>query len=243
MKTVAIIQARMGSTRLPGKIMMKLKEKTVLNHVIERVQQSREIDEIIVATTILKEDDVVEVEAKRYGVKVFRGSSENVLERYYQAAVSSDADHIVRITSDCPLIDHKIIDDIICKYKMIDVDIMNNTGINVNERTYPRGLDVEIFPFKSLEKAFHNAYKKYQLEHVTPYIYENSNSTDIYKSDVNHSNLRLTLDTLEDYNLLEKIYLKLYHGQHNFFLDDVLNFLKNNPNLLLVNCHVEQKKI
>lgn len=243
MKTVAIIQARMGSTRLPGKIMMKLKEKTVLNHVIERVQQSREIDEIIVATTILKEDDVVEVAAKRYGVKVFRGSSENVLERYYQAAVSSDADHIVRITSDCPLVDSIVLNELVRKYHESNCEIATNVGKKVEDRTFPRGLDAEIFSFQALQQAFEKADFDYQREHVTPFMYEHISKVELLKNPVNYSMYRWTLDTPEDFKLINEIYERLYYGKHDFYLNDILEIFKQEKKLNDINMHIQQKEI
>ena len=174
MKIGAIIQARMGSTRLPGKVMMTLKNKTVLEHVIERVRQSNWIDEIIIATTTDKKDNDIEKEALKCGVKVFRGSEDDVLSRYYYAAKEYGLDIIVRITSDCPLIDSKVLDEVIQFYVDKNYDVVSNAGADLSKRTYPRGLDTEVFSFKVLENAFTNAKEPYQREHVTPYIYEKS---------------------------------------------------------------------
>lgn len=243
MKTVAIIQARMGSTRLPGKIMMELKGKTVLNHVIERVQLSREIDEIIVATTILEEDNIVEVEAKRYGAKVFRGSSENVLDRYYQAAISSNADHIIRITSDCPLIDPIILNELVQKYNESNCEIATNVGKKIEDRTFPRGLDAEIFSFQTLQQAYEKAFFAYQREHVTPYIYEHSSKVKLVKNSIDYSMYRWTLDTPEDFELISEIYERLYFGKHDFYLSDIVNIFKQEETLNTINMHIQQKEI
>lgn len=244
MKTVAIIQARMGSTRLPGKILKDLMGKTVLQHVIERVRMVNSIDEVIIATTILDQDNVVVHEANKCGVKFFRGSEEDVLSRYYLAAKESEADVIVRITSDCPLID-PIITNKVVKYflEKQEYELVTNAGIDVTKRTFPRGLDTEVFSFQALEEAFRETTLPYQREHVTPYIYENSNKIYFYQNEVDYSHLRWTLDTEEDYLLIEEIYTHLYHGTHNFYFQDILQLLDKYPELIQINSHIEQKKI
>ena len=241
MKTGAIIQARMGSTRLPGKVMMTISGKTVLNHVIERVRQSQSIDEIIIATTEYEEDDIIVAEALKCGARVFRGSEEDVLSRYYYAAKENMLDTVVRITSDCPLIDPIIIGEVVDAYKKRDCDLATNAGIIVDQRTYPRGLDVEVFGFKILSEAFEKAHEKYQREHVTPYIYEVSDSIYHLKLNKDYSEFRWTLDTKEDFELINRIYTDLYNGEHNFYFSDVLNLYKYKPELLNINAHVEQK--
>ncbi len=243
MKIGAIIQARMGSTRLQGKVMKNLQGKTVLEHVIERVKQSKLIDEIIIATTTNGRDTVIEDEALRCGVKVFRGSEEDVLSRYYYAAKEYDLDVIVRITSDCPLIDPKIVDEIIEIYKENNFDIVTNAGNDLANRTFPRGLDAEAFSFNFLEKAHNNATEKYQREHVTPYIYETSNNIYYYKNQTDYSKYRWTLDTEEDFELIKEIYNNLYQGSHDFYLNDIIKLLEKMPELYEINAHIEQKKI
>lgn len=243
MRVLAIIQARMGSTRLPGKVMMKIQGKTVLNHVISRVKQSKEIDDIVIATTIKSDDDIIEEEALRLNVKCFRGSEEDVLSRYYYAAKENNADVIVRITSDCPLIDPKIVDEIIKLYNMHNYGIVANASSDLTKRTYPRGLDTEVFSFEQLEIAYKRADLKYQREHVTPYIYENCNNAFFYKNDVDYSKYRWTLDTEEDFELISKIYDKLYGGNHDFYLNDILELFERQPELFNINKHIEQKKI
>ncbi|WP_427338101.1 cytidylyltransferase domain-containing protein [Caloranaerobacter sp. DY30410] len=242
-KVVAIIQARMGSTRLPGKVMKDLFGKTVLAHVVERVKQSKEVDEIVIATTTLEKDNVIVKEAEKCGVKYFRGSEDDVLSRYYYAAKENNADIVVRITSDCPLIDPIIIDSIVKFYKENDYDIVTNAGIDLSQRTFPRGLDTEVFSFKVLEEAFNNAKENYQREHVTPYIYENSNKIHYYKNDVNYSEYRWTLDTEEDFKLIKEIYRYLYKEKHNFYMEDILKLFKEKPELKKINIHIEQKKV
>lgn len=243
MKIIAIIQARMGSTRLPGKVMMDLSGKTVLNHVITRVKQVKNIDQIIIATTTDNKDDVIVEEMLNYRVKVFRGSEEDVLSRYYYAAKENNADIIVRITSDCPLIDSNIIDEIVDFYINNKYDLVTNAGSDLLQRTYPRGLDTEVFSFKQLEIAYNKAKEKYQREHVTPFIYENSNNLFYYKNRVDYSKYRWTLDTEEDFELITKIYSELYKGKHDFYLKDVIKLFHENPELFKINKHVEQKRL
>jgi spore coat polysaccharide biosynthesis protein SpsF len=243
-KTVAIIQARMGSTRLPGKILKDLMGKTILQHVIERVQQAQSIDEIVIATTTLGHDDMVVDEAVKCGVKYFRGSEDNVLARYYLGAKENSADIIVRITSDCPLIDPFVIDEIVNFFKNEKkYQIVTNASSDLSKRTYPRGLDTEVFSFEMLEVAFEKAEKKYQREHVTPYIYENSESIYYYQNAVDYSKYRLTLDTIEDFILIKEVYGYLYKGKHNFYLAEIMNLFEQHPELTKINSHIKQKKI
>lgn len=242
MKIVAIIQARMGSTRLPGKVLLKLQGKSVLEHVIERVKQATLIDEIIVATTTLPEDDVLAAKAMRYGVRVHRGSSDNVLSRYYEAAKKAEAQVVVRITSDCPLIDPFVINHVIEMYYHTANQLVTNVGTNPNERTFPRGLDVEVFSFEALEKAHNQATKDYEREHVTPLIYDlHQNHISCYVNEVNYAKYRWTLDTTADLELISEIYTCLYHGRHDFYLHDIIKLFKEQPQLFEINGHIEQK--
>lgn len=241
MNIVAIIQARMGSSRLPGKILLKLKGKSVLYHVIERVKASRDINRIIVATTEKYEDDVIIDESLKYDVDTYRGSEYDVLSRYYQSALNFSADIIVRITSDCPLIDTEIISKAIRAYIEQDCDYVSNTI----ERTYPRGLDVEVFSFKSLSRAYKNAMHPEEREHVTPYIYKNPSLFKIasFQNEIDYSDYRWTLDTPEDWMLIEQIYEKLYMEGEIFNWTSVLKLVEGHPELSLINAHIEQKKL
>lgn len=243
MKTGVIIQTRMGSTRLPGKVMLELFGKPVIQHVIERIGQSKEIDEIVIATTNLTQDDVIAKEAKKIGVKCFRGSEEDVLSRYYYAAAKYEIETVVRVTSDCPLIDPFITDSIIKCFKDNNFDIVTNASSDLRTRTYPRGLDTEVFSFSALEDAFNYAKEHYQREHVTPYIYENAKSIYYYKDSQDYSKYRWTLDTCEDFELIKTIYTKLYKGEHNFYYKDILNLIEKYPFIAEINEGVEQKKL
>ena len=244
MKVVAIIQARMGSTRLPGKVMKRLCGKTILSHVISRVRACSLVDEIVVATTTSLADNVIVTESEKFGVNWFRGSEEDVLERYYLAAKEYKADVIVRVTSDCPLFDGEVLTEMLEYFSIetshgLEMDYLSNCL----RRSYPRGLDAEIFTFEVLEKAFQSAHQPYEREHVTPYIYEHPEIFNLHNQtyDDDLSNYRWTLDTEDDWILIEEIYKNLYHEGEIFTTDEVVDFLEENPELLFINAHVEQK--
>ena len=243
MKTGIIIQARMGSSRLSGKVMLELEGKTVLQHVIDRVRQCKLVNEIIIATTDLKQDDTITEHVTNYGVKCFRGSETDVLSRYYFAALENNLDTVIRITSDCPLIDPQIVDKLIQAYKKKDYALLSNVSLDISNRTYPRGLDTEIFSFKVLEQAFYNASELYQREHVTPYIYEKFDNIYCFKNDIDYSKYRWTLDTDEDLQLIKEIYRHLYKGIHDFYLADIIKLVEKYPELVEINAEIEQKKI
>jgi len=241
-KVVCIIQARMGSTRLPGKVMKKMKGKSVLFYVVERVKQSRLIDQIVIATTTNKHDDVIVEEAERLNVSWFRGSEQDVLSRYYYAAKKFDADVVVRVTSDCPLIDSDIIDKVVKKHINSNYDYTSNTI----KRTFPRGLDVEVFNFDVLKDSFKNAEKNYEREHVTPYIYQNhykfnAQNIEAKEKELKRPEIRITVDTIEDFNLIKNIILNF--NNHLFSSIDVLDFLDKKPELLDLNKDIKQKKL
>lgn len=242
-KIIVIIQARMGSTRFPGKMLSCLSGHTVLRHVIDRVKQSKEIDGIIVATSELEIDDKIEMECIKYNIPVFRGSEEDVLDRYYFAAKANSADIIIRITGDCPLIDPKLIDNTVKEFCINDYEFLTTDGVKEEENTFPRGLDVEIFGYKLLEKAYVNAKKDYQREHVTPYMYEECKDICYFKNDKDEHMYRWTLDTFEDFEMIKEIYIGLYKGKHNFYKDEVIDFLEKNPWITDINKFIKQKNI
>lgn len=222
---------------------MKVCGKTILEHGIDRLRECKFINEIIIATTDKKEDIEIEREANRIGVLCFRGSEEDVLSRYYLSAKEGNADIIIRITSDCPLIDPNVIDNMIAFYKANNYQVVTNTGLGTENRTFPRGLDAEIFSFQALENAQFNATEKYQREHVTPYIYQNNELIYFYKNNIDYSKYRLTLDTIEDFEVIEKIYNHFYNVNKKFYLNDIVELMKKNPELYEINKNVEQKKI
>lgn len=245
MKVVCLVQARVGSTRLPGKILKEICGKTILHHEIDRLKKCKEIDEIVIATTDKKDDDKIVNEAKKLSVKYFRGSENDVLSRFYYAAKENNADIIVRVTSDCPCIDFEILDKMLIyfkdKYKEKQIDYLSNT-IN---RTYPRGYDIEIFTFSALEKSYINAEKEYEREHVTPYIYDKTNNflKLSFENKEDYSEYRVTLDTIEDFIVIKNIFENLYYKNPYFKLNDVVQYLNNNLHIVDINKHIEQKKL
>lgn len=245
MKVVCLVQARVGSTRLPGKILKEICGKTILHHEIDRLKKCKEIDEIVIATTDKEDDDKIVNEAKKLSVKYFRGSENDVLSRFYYSAKENNADIIVRVTSDCPCIDFEILDKMLIyfkdKYKEKQIDYLSNT-IN---RTYPRGYDIEIFTFSALEKSYINAKKEYEREHVTPYIYDKTNNflKLSFENKEDYSEYRVTLDTIEDFIVIKNIFENLYYKNPYFKLNDVVQYLNNNLHIVDINKHIEQKKL
>lgn len=243
MKIVAIIQARMTSTRLPGKVMKKVLNKTLLEHQLERVSRSRLIDEIVVATTINETDDVIVDLCKNLNYSFYRGSENNVLSRYYEAATHSKADVIVRLTSDCPLIDPEVIDQVIelFKKKQDNIDYASNTL----SRSYPRGMDTEVMSKEALYKTYVNAQDCSAKEHVTSYIYSNPEEFELANLECvpNLSDHRWTVDTEEDFELIKRMIENLYPVKEEFTLQDCVNLMQEKPHWMLLNSHVEQKKV
>lgn len=247
MNTVAIIQARMGSTRLPGKVMRRLCGTTMLGWVVRRVKASPLVDDVVVATTDGSADDAIVDEALVHGALVHRGHETNVLSRYHGAATEVGADLIIRVTSDCPLYDPQVLTAMLERFRALvaageQVDYLSNGG---NGRTWPRGLDTEIFTRNVLETVFRKASKDYELEHVTPYIYRHPDKFHIHRFSgaVDHSRHRWTLDTIEDWRLIEAVYDALCDGERIFTTEEVLAFLDAHPEVVALNAHVQQKKL
>lgn len=245
MRVVCIVQARVGSSRLPEKVLKNVCGKTILEHDILRLRKAKTIDELVIATTDKVEDNKIVEVAEKINVKYFRGSELDVLARYYHAANENKADIVIRVTSDCPCIDYRIIDTMVNlfkdKYSNNQVDYLNNTI----ERTFPRGYDVEIFTMEALTLAYNNAKKDYEREHVTPYIYDLNNKFKIvsYKNDKDYSKYRVTLDTEEDFCVIKEIYNNLYNEETYFGLEEVIEFLEKHPNVSKINEMIEQKKL
>lgn len=240
MKVVAIIQARMGSTRLPGKVLQDVEGETVLARCINRVRRSRLIHEVLVATTDQLVDDQIIGECKRSGVAVSRGDQDNVLDRYLRAAQSVKADVVVRITSDCPLIDAEITDKTVDAFLEMRPDYASNSLV----RTYPRGLDTEVMTLDALTRAWRLASRPYEREHVTPYIYEHPSEFKLLSvaGEADYSSYRWTVDTPEDLALVRAIYSRL-KAQPNFSWRDVLDLLEREPQLAEINRSILQKAL
>jgi len=226
----------MGSSRLPNKVLMKINgEQTVLEHVIKQLSFCKSISKIIVATTNLKQDDVIEELVKKLEIDVFRGDSSDVLDRYYQCAKKFNLDNIVRITSDCPLIDPEIVDKVIRKYEIEKFDYVTNTLI----RTFPIGLDAEIFSFDVLEKTWKNAILPSEREHVTPFI--RNKKMDFSVGNIEHeedlSKIRVGLDRKEDYELI-KIIVNEFE-KRPILLQDIIKLFENKPELMRINEEIQ----
>ncbi len=227
----AIIQARLSSTRLPKKILYKIDDKNILQHLFSQLSYSTQIENKIIATTNEKIDNKIEEIAESLNIPCFRGNSLNVLDRYYNCAKLFNLDTIVRISGDAPLIDPAIVDRTIEYYKKNDFDYVSNFF----KRTFPIGTEIEIFSFKTLETCWKNAQKSYEKEHVTPFIYEHPELFNIgfIEHHKNLSHLHWTVDRIEDFNFVELILQKI--KERPVLMNDILNLLKLEPDLLKIN--------
>ncbi len=240
MKVIAIVQTRMGSTRLPGKVLKDLEGKSVMARVIERLRRCKLLNDVVIATTDGSSDDVIVQECRRLAVSVSRGDEQNVLDRYYRAAQLFKADVVVRVTSDCPLIDPEITDKTIAAF----LEVRPDYASNVRERTYPRGLDTEVFTFDALARTWRVASKPYERVHVTPYIYEHPQEFRILSvtGDKDYSSHRWTIDTPEDLEFIRAVYARL-KDKPTFLWTDVLQVLDREPKLIEINSGIEQKAV
>jgi spore coat polysaccharide biosynthesis protein SpsF len=268
MRVVAIIQARISSSRLPGKVLLLIHDKPMLEWVINRTSRAVSVNEVVVATTIDKSDDQIMDFCREKDFQVYRGSVHDVLDRYYQTATSLNADVIVRITADCPLIDPNLID------KGVDL-LFRGAGVNSSlgfdfvanrlpppwGRTYPIGLDLEVFTFDILDEAWKYASALHQREHVTPYFYDQTPAEDLMYSGSNtpfttamtpmghtialmhhtsdFGNFRWTVDNPEDLNLVRTIASNF--KDDSFTWKDVLRLIQDKPELLQINAHIQHK--
>lgn len=233
--TAAIVQARMTSTRLPGKVLKEVMGRPLLSYQIERLKRIGNIDKIIIATTVNKEDDPLVSLCQKEGVSFFRGSENDVLDRYYQTAKKFDIKHIMRITADCPLIDPEICDKVVNRYFEAEADYIH-TGL-----TFAEGLDCELMSFKALERAWHEAGLKSEREHVTQYI---QNHPELFKkmtvqNKTDDSKYRYTVDEREDFLVVKAIIQNLYDKDSAPFpADEIKAFLDTNQEVFRTNEHV-----
>lgn len=241
MKVSAVIQARITSTRLPNKVLMDIEGKPMLWRVVDRLRFSEKINEIILAIPDTPENDILEKFAEENNVKCFRGSENDVLSRYYEAAKKFNCDVIIRITSDCPLIDPKIVDLVIEKHLNSGADYT----ANILKRTFPKGLDVEVFNFSALKKFHREATGSSEREHVTLYIrqhpelFQRAN----LENKENLSEMRWTVDEKEDLEFVREIFKKLYKPGKMFLMKDILELLKKEPKLIEINKNIKRKVI
>ena len=241
MRVVAIIQARMGSTRLPGKVLLDLAGEPVLARVVNRTQRATTLDEIVIATTTESRDEAIVELCSSRGLAHVRGSEDDVLDRYYEAARKYDADIVVRITSDCPLIEPEIIDLVVQELlKDGSLDYVSNT---LPPRTFPRGIDVEAMTFKTLKRAWQEDKNPAWREHVTPYIYRTPEKFRLkaVTNEKDLSHMRWTIDTWEDLEFVRRIYIHFGHDQ--FSWHEVLDLLKEHPEWVEINKSVKQKEV
>lgn len=242
MQTVAIIQARMNSSRLPGKVLKEILGKPMLMWVVERTARSQLVQTVAVATTTHASDDPIEALCRERGIPCWRGSQFDVLDRYYQAARLMQADVIVRLTGDCPLIDPQVIDRTVQAFFQQGVDFAANRLPPPWKRTYPIGLDVEVCSFAALERAWHEARQPYEREHVMPYLYDEPGRfrTFLVNTEPDYGHLRWTVDTPEDLEFVRQVVEKL-DGQDHFSWLDVLALLQQYPHLADINADVRHK--
>jgi spore coat polysaccharide biosynthesis protein SpsF len=231
-----VIQARSGSTRLPGKVMMDILGKPLLIRMVERVQQSALAGTIVVATTTEREDDVIETLCNDFGLLCYRGSRDDLLDRHYQAGKLYGADAVVKIPSDCPLVDPKVIDKVLQYYLDNQFDFVSN----MHPATYPDGNDVEVMRWSAIEKAWQNATRTLEREHTTPYIWENPELFTIgnvaWESGLDYSMTdRWTIDYPEDFTFIKTIYEHLYPSNPAFDLQDILHLTRQNPDVFSIN--------
>lgn len=240
-RVVAIIQARMGSTRLPGKVLLDLAGEPMLVRVVNRSRRATTLQDVVVATTTRPADGaIVELCAER-GWPCFRGGEDDVLDRYYRAAMRHQVDVVVRITSDCPLVEPEIVDWIVREFlEKRPLDYASNT---LSPRTFPQGLDVEVMAFDALERAWREDDNPAWREHVTPYIYRHPEKFALtaVMNDKDYSHMRWTVDTVDDLAFVRKVYD--YFGHDAFSWQDVLSTLEEHPEWLEINRHVAQKEV
>lgn len=241
MKVAAIIQARRGSTRLPDKVFLELSNKPLLEHVVNRLKKADLLQEIIIATTDLPNDNLIETWADSNNISVFRGSENNVLERYYEAAKKFQIDVIVRITADDPFKDYRLVDEAV----RVLIDNKLDFVCNNNPVSFPEGLDVEVLTFNALEISYNNVISDFDKEHVTQYIHKNKDMFKIanIQNDKDLSFYRWTLDTIEDYQFAQKIYSELYKEGDVFLREEILELLEKSPLILELNNKVNRSDL
>jgi len=232
---VAIIQARMGSSRLPGKSLAEIEKRPMLWHVIQRVKRARMVDRVVVATSTAPADDAIENMCQENGVPCYRGSENDVLDRFYHAALAEKPAKVVRITADCPLIDPEVIDRVVRRFERGDLDYASNAMV----RSYPDGLDTEVFSFSVLERAWHEANKASEREHVTPYLRSEKFRTANVENDSTslHQHYRWTVDEVEDLEFIRAVY-KAFRDRETFGMKDVLELIEKNPGLEKMNSEI-----
>ncbi|MFC5469737.1 cytidylyltransferase domain-containing protein [Cohnella suwonensis] len=240
MKTILIIQARMGSTRLPGKVLHSLGDTVILDYVVGRCKQIRNVDEVIVATSTLEQDQAIVDWCCDHGVACFRGSEDDVLSRYVKCAESYRPDYVIRVTSDCPFIDYELGNAMMeeMKRSLADVAIL--------EGDLPRGLPMELISYRALKFIDKHGHEARHREHVTYYAYEYSEQFQVMKlqlpEGLRHPDLRITLDTSEDYEMLTRV-ADRFRGDPLVSSREVIRYLLDHPEVARINAHIQQKPV
>lgn len=242
MRTIAIIQARMNSSRLPGKVLKDIAGEPMIARVLERARRASSVDDAMIATTTDASDDAIEAFCRERGYLVYRGSMFDVLDRFYNAAKMAQADVIVRVTADCPVIDPAVIDQTVALFHSSGADFACNRLPPPWKRTWPIGLDTEVCSFAGMERAWREATLPYEREHVMPFFYDQEGrfKVEVLDHDPDYGALRWTVDTAEDLALLREIF-KRFEGRDDFTWEDVLHLVQREPELNLINAGVRHK--
>lgn len=240
-RVVAIVQARMGSTRLPGKVLREILGKPLLGYLVERLRRARKLDEVVIATTNHPRDDVIADFCAEIDVAFHRGQEEDVLSRYVEAARRFGADVVVRISADSPLVDPVVVDELVSEF--LDANGKYDYLSNTIDQTYPVGMNVEVFTMAALKAASANAMLPSQREHVTPFIYGQGTALKVCAKHLDRDlrSIRVTVDTEEDFKLVETVFGRLYPENPAFGLGDVISLFDREPALREINAHVGQR--
>jgi len=233
MKVVGTIQVRMSSTRLPGKALKPICDKPMLWHLVRRVQEAKSIDDVIVATTFNKEDDILERFAVDNDLRVYRGSENDIVDRIFNAGKENDADIVVRVWGDCPLIDPDLIDIVLLRFIEGSYDFATNS----HPPTYPFGMNIQVYSMSALERIWNETTDMFYRQYPHEYIYANHDSfkTMYDRNDIDLSNIHLTVDYIEDFELVTEIFKHLYNDRKTFHLGDIVKLLENHPELKEMN--------
>ena len=242
-RVVAIVEARMSSSRLPGKVLMEMSGKPVLGHIVDRLKRSKKVDDVCIATTLNPACDALVDYCESIGVSYFRGSEDDVLDRVLKAAYYAEADIIVEICADCPVIDPEVIDELVELYSHHKVDFVSNAI----KRVHPLGLDAKVFSRDALLQVANSTDDPNDREHVSLYFYENPEKFKLFhlKDDrfLDEIHYRLTLDTTDDFKMINAVYDALHQNNPKFGLQEVVDFLRENQQILEINSFVKQKPV
>ena len=236
---LAILQARMSSSRLPGKVLKPVLGEPMILRQIERIRQSRRIGRLVMATSTDPSDDVLVEVCEKQGVECARGCLEDVLDRFYQVARKTAPEHVVRLTGDCPLLDPDVMNDVIAFHLAGQFDYTSNA---LDELTFPNGLDVEALRFRCLEQAWREARLPSEREHVTPYLYNHRDLFRMgdYRGERDLSHMRWTVDEPEDLDFVQRVYQALYPANPRFRMREILALIEREPALARINSRFER---